>query len=81
MQCSEISKHSVFIEYLLCFLFRDEKNVFEALAAGASMSIALVANIACMLIAFLSMLRFLNTFLEWLGTNVGYSGLSFEVCF
>jgi len=55
-----------------------EKNVFEALAAGASMSIPLVANIACMLIAFMSMLRFCNVFLGWIGNNVGYDGLSFE---
>ena len=38
----------------------EEKNLFEAVAVGASMSIGLVANIAVMLIAFLSLLAFVN---------------------
>ena len=38
----------------------EEKNLFEAVAVGASMSIGLVANIAVMLIAFLSLLAFIN---------------------
>ena len=61
------------------FLYREEKNIFEALAVGASMSIALVANIAVMLIAFTSMLALLNALLAWFGGMVGLSELSFEV--
>eukprot|EP00794_Sanderia_malayensis_P000551 gene551-1208_t len=55
----------------------NEKNFLEALAAGASMSIALVANISVMLIAFLSVLAFLDAILCWLGSMVGYC-ISFE---
>ena len=51
----------------------------EALAAGASMSIALVANIAVMLIAFLAMLEFINAVLLWMGRQVGYYELTFQV--
>ena len=46
------------------------------------MSIGLVANIAVMLIAFLSMLKFVNSVLGWLGGMVGLPEFSFEVsCF
>jgi len=56
----------------------DEKNVFEALAVGASMSISLVANIAVMLIAFLSMLKLANEILGWFGGMIGLDEFSFE---
>ena len=46
----------------------EEKNLFEAVAVGASMSIGLVANIAVMLIAFLSLLAFVNGMLGALHT-------------
>ena len=66
----------------VCFFCSDEQNAFEALAVGASMSIGLVANIAVMLIAFLSMLKFVNSVLGWLGGMVGLPEFSFEVsCF
>ena len=57
---------------------RQEKNFIEALAAGASVSILLVANIAVMLIAFLSMKAFLNAILTWAGNMINVK-LSFEV--
>ena len=60
-------------------VFREEKNVFEALAVGASMSIPLVANIAVMLLSFLSMLALINAILGWLGGMVGEPNFSFEV--
>jgi len=56
-----------------------EKNLVEALAAGASMSIALVANIAVNLIAFVAVLAFVDAILMWLGGMVGYPKLSFSV--
>ena len=59
--------------------YREEKNIFEALAVGASMSIGLVANIGVMLIAFTSMLAFFNGLLSWLGCMVGLCEFSFEV--
>lgn len=73
----------IFSKVLFVYFFcSDEKNAFEALAVGASMSIGLVANIAVMLIAFLSMLKFVNSVLGWLGGMVGLPEFSFEVsCF
>merc|ERR1719285_1173917 len=53
-------------------------NIIEAAANGAAVAIPLVANIAAMLIAFLSILEFLDQFLSWFGDFVGYDGLSFE---
>ena len=53
----------------------------EALAAGASMSISLVANIAVNLIAFVAILAFVDGILMWLGSMVGVPNLSFDVSF
>ena len=58
--------------------FREEKNFIEAVAAGASMSIVLVANIAAMLIAFLAMKAFFSAVLAWGGRMVDID-ISFEV--
>ncbi|XP_074647345.1 solute carrier family 28 member 3-like [Tubulanus polymorphus] len=56
-----------------------EKNVIEAAANGASQSISLVANIAVNLIAFIALLHFLNSTLDWLGQRVGHPGLTFQI--
>ena len=61
------------------FCFRMEQNFIEAAAAGASQSISLVANIAANLIAFLSLLAFVNAMLSWFGSMVDCPQLSFEV--
>ena len=58
---------------------RSERNVIEAAAKGASTAIALVANIAANLIAFLAFLAFFNGVLSWIGSMVGHPELSFEV--
>lgn len=55
-----------------------ERNVIEAAAKGASTAIALVANIAANLIAFLAFLAFFNGVLSWIGSMVGLPELSFE---
>mmetsp|Transcript_68658 Transcript_68658/g.130811 ORF Transcript_68658/g.130811 Transcript_68658/m.130811 type:complete len:428 (-) Transcript_68658:181-1464(-) len=55
-----------------------EKNIIEAAGNGASAAIGLVANIAAMLIAFLSMISVLNGVLSYLGDLVDLPGLSFE---
>lgn len=54
-------------------------NCIEAAARGASEAVGLVGNVAAMLISFLSLLAFLNALLGWIGTNVGYPELSFEI--
>ncbi|GCB72314.1 hypothetical protein scyTo_0006247 [Scyliorhinus torazame] len=53
-------------------------NIIEAACLGAFTSIALVANIAVNLIAFLALLAFLNAVLSWLGNMFNEPGLSFE---
>ncbi|CAK0900477.1 unnamed protein product [Prorocentrum cordatum] len=55
-----------------------EKNIVEAAANGSSIAIALVLNIAAMLISFLSLIAFLDTVLLKLGAMVRIT-LSFEV--
>ncbi|KAM9206923.1 solute carrier family 28 member 3 isoform 1-T1 [Dugong dugon] len=57
----------------------DSRNLLEAAAEGASSSIALVANIAVNLIAFLALLSFLNSALSWFGNMFDYPQLSFEI--
>ncbi|KPP66351.1 hypothetical protein Z043_115154 [Scleropages formosus] len=56
-----------------------EQNILEAASNGASASIALVANIAANLIAFLAILDFINAALKWLGGMVGYPEITFEM--
>ena len=71
----------LFSQVVLLFIFcSNERNVIEAAAKGASTAIALAANIAANLIAFLAFLAFFNGVLSWLGSMVGHPELSFEVC-
>ncbi|ELU00517.1 hypothetical protein CAPTEDRAFT_181428 [Capitella teleta] len=51
-----------------------QQNVIEAASAGASDAIPLVANICANIIAFLSLLAFVNTTLTWMGHRVGLRG-------
>ena len=64
---------------LTLYVYRQYRNLLEAAAAGASQSIALVANIAANLIAFLALLAFVNATIAWIGEFVCIQGLSFEV--
>uniref|UniRef100_A0A8C4RZS5 Solute carrier family 28 member 3 n=1 Tax=Erpetoichthys calabaricus TaxID=27687 RepID=A0A8C4RZS5_ERPCA len=57
---------------------REETNILEAASHGASLSIPLIANIAVNLIAFLSLLAFLNSALSWLGNMFDYPQFSFS---
>lgn len=54
-----------------------DNNIIEAAGSGAALAISLVANIAAMLIAFLSLVSLLDSVLGHLGTNVGVPNLSF----
>ncbi|CAE8617407.1 unnamed protein product [Polarella glacialis] len=56
-------------------------NVFDAMASGASLAVGLVANIVANIIAFLGVLAFLNSVLQWAGNLVGVSGLTFDLVF
>lgn len=49
----------------------DASNFIEAASSGASQAIPLVANIAAMLIAFVSLIEWLNSAVAWAGECVG----------
>lgn len=55
-----------------------EHNLIEAASNGASASIKIVGAIAVNVLAFLSLLAFLNATLTWFGDRVGIEGLTFE---
>lgn len=55
-----------------------EHNIIEAASNGASSSIKVVGAIAVNVLAFLSLLAFLNATLTWFGDRIGVDGLTFE---
>ncbi|XP_014781754.1 solute carrier family 28 member 3 isoform X1 [Octopus bimaculoides] len=55
-----------------------EKSLLDAASRGASQSIKLVANIGVNLIAFISILSFVNAVLVWMGERVYIEKLTFE---
>ncbi|KAL5007459.1 hypothetical protein ScPMuIL_016265 [Solemya velum] len=59
----------------------EERNIIEAAAKGASLSVKLVANMAANLIAFISLLGFVNATLKWFGERAGVMDppLSFQL--
>lgn len=57
----------------------EEGNLIEAASAGASSAIMLVANVAVNVMAFLSILKFINATLTWFGDRAGVEGLSFQM--
>lgn len=67
--------------------FRMGTGIIDAASIGAVGAISLVAHILASVIAFFSLLEFLNASLQWFGDRVGlsppdYPTLSFEVsCF
>jgi len=58
---------------------RKDGNVFEAATNGAMISVKLVAAIIVNVIAFLSLLAFVNATLTWFGDRVGVENLTLEV--
>nr|KAG5693766.1 hypothetical protein BaRGS_032450 [Batillaria attramentaria] len=56
-----------------------ERNLIEAASSGASNAIALVANVAVNVMAFLSILKFVNATLTWFGDRVGVEDLTFQL--
>ena len=53
--------------------------MIEAAANGAAVAGKTVAAVTVNLLAFLSVLAFINATLSWIGGRVGYPELSFEV--
>ena len=60
-------------------LHREERNIFEAAANGASTGVYMVLGIGANLITFLSLLALLNGLLGYAGGLIGFPQLSFEV--
>ncbi|CAG5118720.1 unnamed protein product, partial [Candidula unifasciata] len=56
-----------------------EGNVIEAACNGAIASAKIIASVVVNVIAFLSLLNFLNATLTWFGDRVGLQNLSFEL--
>ena len=81
-KCKTEKDRLAFLESLPChqhYHFRSEHNLIEAASNGASASIKIVGAIAVNVLAFLSLLAFLNATLTWFGDRVGIEGLTFEV--
>lgn len=55
-----------------------DRNIIEAASSGALNSIGVVAAIAVNVMAFLSILKFVNVTLTWLGEQVEIEGFTFD---
>ena len=64
-----------------CLFSRQERNIIEAAAFGASQAIKLVANVAVNLVAFIALVEFLNQTLIWLGNRAGMEKPGDELTF
>lgn len=63
----------------MLFLHRQERNLLDAASNGALPSLKIVGAIAANLIAFMSMLAFINATLAWFGDRAGVENLTFEL--
>ena len=59
--------------------YREDKSVMDAATKGAMAGIPLVLGIVANIVAFVSLIEFLNAILTWFGSLVGYTDLTFEV--
>ncbi|KAH9524811.1 hypothetical protein Btru_027928 [Bulinus truncatus] len=57
----------------------DEGNVIEAACNGAVLSATIISCVVVNVMAFLSLLKFVNATLTWFGDRVGVKGLTFEL--
>ena len=56
-------------------------NIVEAAADGAATGLKLAANIAAMLLAFIALISLANGLLSWIGSIVGFEGVTLEMIF
>ena len=56
-------------------------NIVEAAADGAATGLKLAANIAAMLLAFIALISLANGLLSWIGSIVGFEGITLEMIF
>ena len=60
-------------------MYSPEHNLIEAASNGATASIKVLGSIGVNVLAFLSLLAFLNATLTWFGDRIGIEELTFEV--
>lgn len=58
---------------------QEAQNILDAAARGAQDAVAIIFAVGATLIAFLSILEFLNAVLKYLGSLVNIENLTFEV--
>lgn len=63
----------------LCYRVSEDSNVMDAACKGANFGFQLIGAIISNIIAFVSLVAFLNAIISWLGHLVGFENLSFEV--
>ncbi|XP_062608441.1 solute carrier family 28 member 3-like [Saccostrea cucullata] len=56
-----------------------DRNIIEAILSGAWNSIKIITAVAVNVMAFLSVLEFVNMTLDWFGERVGIESLSFQL--
>ncbi|MGM7682091.1 NupC/NupG family nucleoside CNT transporter [Cytobacillus sp. Hm23] len=56
----------------------ESTNVVDAAARGASVGLQLALNIGAMLLAFIALIALLNGLLGWVGSGLGFEGLTIE---
>jgi pyrimidine nucleoside transport protein len=59
--------------------YSTDRNIIEAASSGATSSIKVVGAIAVNVMAFLSILKFVNATLTWFGERVEIEGFTFDV--
>ena len=56
-------------------------NVIDAAASGAASGLQLALNVGAMLLAFVGLIALVNGLIGWLGTLVGFEGLTLQLIF
>lgn len=79
LTCPETETSSVDQSKVFQMAAGSSRNMIDAASDGASQSIKLLANLGVNLIAFLSLLAFLDATLVWFGDRIGVDGLTFQL--
>lgn len=56
-------------------------NVIDAAASGAASGLQLALNVGAMLLAFVGLIALVNGLIGWVGTLVGFEGLTLQLIF
>ena len=65
----------------ILYCIRQETNLIEAISNGATTVIKLIAYVVVNLIAFVSIIGFLDAVISYLGARVGHPEINFQVGF